>query len=90
MEHCTFGKKSHNYGIFKFKFKKKVIAKKMGSLEMLLKTKKQFKVKTLNFSKGDLLILHGNCVHGSFPNNSKISRPIFCELSANRIKIDSW
>ena len=68
--------KSHNYGIFKFKFKKSY-REKDGKPGNVAQTKKQFKVKTLNFSKGDLLILHGNCVHGSFPNNSKISRPLY-------------
>ncbi len=28
------------------------------------------------FKKGDLLILNGNCIHGSYPNNSNISRPL--------------
>ena len=68
--------KSHSYGIFKFKFKKSYREKdgKPGNITL---TKKKFKVKILNFKKGDLLILHGNCVHGSFPNNSKISRPLY-------------
>ncbi len=31
-----------------------------------------------NFKKGDLLVLHGDCVHGSYPNVSKTrSRPLF-------------
>ena len=28
------------------------------------------------FKKGDLLILNGNCIHGSYPNNSNNSRPL--------------
>ena len=28
------------------------------------------------FKKGDLLILNGNCIHGSYPNNSNSSRPL--------------
>ncbi len=32
----------------------------------------------VNFKKGDLLVLHGDCVHGSYPNISKTrSRPLF-------------
>jgi len=32
----------------------------------------------VNFKKGDLLVLHGNCVHGSYPNVSETrSRPLF-------------
>ena len=30
----------------------------------------------LIFKKGDILVLHGNCVHGSYANNSDRSRPI--------------
>ena len=31
----------------------------------------------LSFDKGDMLVLHGDCVHGSYPNHSKRSRPLF-------------
>lgn len=31
----------------------------------------------VNFKKGDVLFLHGNCVHGSYPNVSVRSRPLF-------------
>ena len=32
----------------------------------------------VNFRKGDLLVLHGNCIHGSYANVSKKrSRPLF-------------
>lgn len=31
----------------------------------------------LNFEKGDMLVLHGDCVHGSYPNYSERSRPLF-------------
>tara|TARA_Y100000593_G_C4297866_1_gene331627 strand:+ start:729 stop:1511 length:783 start_codon:yes stop_codon:yes gene_type:complete len=30
----------------------------------------------VEFSKGDMLVLHGNCVHGSYPNHSSHSRPL--------------
>jgi ectoine hydroxylase-related dioxygenase (phytanoyl-CoA dioxygenase family) len=31
----------------------------------------------LEFKKGDLLLLHGNLIHGSYPNLSSVSRPVF-------------
>lgn len=67
--------KSHNYGIFKFNFKKsyREVDGKPGNV---VQTNKSFNIKVLNFNKGDLLILHGNLVHGSFPNKSKTSRPL--------------
>ncbi len=68
--------KSHNHGIFKFNFKKsyREVDGKPGNI---VQTNNRFNVKVLNFRKGDLLILHGNLVHGSFPNKSKISRPLY-------------
>ena len=36
-----------------------------------------FKKIDLNFNKGDILILHGNLVHGSYPNKSNYSRPLY-------------
>jgi len=36
-----------------------------------------FKKKNLIFKAGDLLILHGDLVHGSFPNKSNHSRPLY-------------
>ena len=67
---------SHKSGIFNFNFKKsyRESDNRPGNI---VKTKKKFNIKTLNFNKGDLLILHGNCVHGSFPNYSNISRPLY-------------
>lgn len=36
------------------------------------------KEKLINFDKGDVLVLHGNVIHGSYPNVSKIlSRPLY-------------
>ncbi|MDO8509336.1 MAG: phytanoyl-CoA dioxygenase family protein [Nanoarchaeota archaeon] len=36
------------------------------------------KDKLINFDKGDVLVLHGNVIHGSYPNISKIlSRPLY-------------
>ena len=68
--------KSHKDGIFKFNFKKSY-REKDGKPGNIVKTKKNFKIKILNFKKGDLLVLHGNCVHGSFPNTSRTSRPLY-------------
>lgn len=31
----------------------------------------------LSFDKGDILVLHGDCIHGSYPNYSNLSRPLF-------------
>ena len=31
----------------------------------------------LEFKKGDVLFLHGNLIHGSYPNLSYVSRPVF-------------
>lgn len=42
---------------------------------------KSFKKVDIIAKSGDLLVLHGWVVHGSYPNNSKISdRPIFCGM----------
>ena len=36
----------------------------------------QFKKVDCIFDKGDLLVLNGNCIHGSYSNNSSKSRPL--------------
>lgn len=36
-----------------------------------------FKKRDLTFKKGDMLVLHGNLVHGSYPNKSNKSRPLY-------------
>mgnify|MGYP001160900260 FL=1 len=36
----------------------------------------KFNKNDCEFKKGDLLVLNGNCIHGSYPNNSKKSRPL--------------
>ncbi len=33
----------------------------------------------VNFKKGDLLVLHGNCIHGSYVNKSSRSRPLYSD-----------
>ncbi len=68
--------KSHKYGIFNYKRKISYREKdnKPGNVS---KSKTKFNIKVLNFKKGDLLVLHGNLVHGSYPNKSKKSRPLY-------------
>jgi hypothetical protein len=71
--------KTHKFGLFKFQNVNSYQSKKL---------KHANKVKTKNFEdnkidiiakKGDFLIMHGNLIHGSYPNLSKKnSRPIFC------------
>ena len=68
--------KSHKYGIFNFK--KRISYRENNSKPgNLIQTRKRFLVRTLDFNKGDLLILNGNLVHGSYANKSNISRPLF-------------
>jgi len=47
----------------------------------------------LEFSKGDLLFIHGNLIHGSYPNLSSISRPVFawqtCTLGDAEVALGS-
>ena len=38
---------------------------------------KNYKKTIVNFKKGSLLVLNGNVIHGSLPNNSKNDRPLF-------------
>jgi len=67
---------SHKHGILKFKSKKSYREKdnKPGNVVLDL----DFKKKDLIFNKGDMLIMHGNLVHGSYPNKSKtLSRPLY-------------
>jgi ectoine hydroxylase-related dioxygenase (phytanoyl-CoA dioxygenase family) len=68
--------KSHLYGIFDYK-KKISYREKDHKPGNVSKSKKNFNTKTLNFKKGDMLILHGNLVHGSFPNLSNKSRSLY-------------
>ena len=68
--------KSHKYGLFNYK-KKVSYREKDGRPGNLANSNINFKKKDLNFKKGDMLILHGNLVHGSYPNKSKKSRPLY-------------
>ena len=67
--------KSHKFGILKFEKKISYREKdnKPGNTVLNLPYKK----KDLNFRKGDLLVLHGNLIHGSYPNKSNHSRPLY-------------
>lgn len=67
--------KSHKYGIFKYKRKISYREKDLRPGNIVLTNK--FKKTDLNFNKGDMLILHGNLIHGSHPNNSNYSRPLY-------------
>ncbi len=68
--------KSHKYGIFNYK-RKISYREKDSRPGNISKSKTKFEEKILNFKKGDLLILHGNLVHGSYPNKSRKSRPLY-------------
>lgn len=68
--------KSHKNGIYDYDRRisyREKDSKPGNTVKML-----NFKKKNLIFKKGDLLILHGNLVHGSHPNKSKTrSRPLY-------------
>ena len=69
---------SHKYGLFeadeKVSYREKSNSNPGNEIsEDILK---KFKKVDCIFKKGDLLILNGNCVHGSYPNNSNTSRPL--------------
>ena len=67
--------KSHKNGIFNFS--KKISYRERDFRPGNTVKKLPFRKKNLYFKKGDLLVLHGNLVHGSYPNNSKKSRPLY-------------
>ena len=67
--------KSHTYGIFKYI--KKISYREKDSKPGNYVLTGKFKKIDLNFNKGDMLILHGNLIHGSYPNNSNFSRPLY-------------
>ena len=68
-------KKSHKHGIFKYK--KKISYREKDFRPGNNISTKKFKKIDLNFDKGDMIILHGNLIHGSYPNNSNCSRPLY-------------
>ena len=67
--------KSHKYGIFKYR--KNISYREKNSKPGNYVLVNKFKKIDLNFDKGDMLILHGNLIHGSYPNNSNFSRPLY-------------
>ena len=67
--------KSHTQGILQFE--KKISYREKDSKPGNTVIDLPFKKKNLIFKKGDLLILHGNLVHGSYPNKSNLSRPLY-------------
>lgn len=68
--------KSHKYGIFKFDRQISYRAKnnRPGNF---IRNIKNFKKKDLSFKAGDILVLHGNLIHGSYENKSTRSRPLY-------------
>jgi len=67
--------KSHKYGILDFS--KKVSYREKDFKPGNTVKKLPFRKRNLNFRRGDLLVLHGNLVHGSYPNKSSKSRPLY-------------
>lgn len=70
--------KSHKDGLFECEMRPSYREKKGSSPGNTIKEKDlvNFEKVNLDFKKGDLLVLHGNLVHGSYPNFSKNSRPL--------------
>ena len=71
--------KSHKSGLFdaeqRVSYREKVGTNPGNTItEEILKN---YKKTIVNFKKGSLLVLHGNVIHGSLPNNSKNDRPLF-------------
>lgn len=69
---------SHKYGIYESE--KKISYREKGDSnpgnEISNKILSKFDKTNCTFKKGDLLVLNGNCIHGSYPNESNISRPL--------------
>jgi|TARA_Y100000294_G_scaffold177930_1_gene205706 ectoine hydroxylase-related dioxygenase (phytanoyl-CoA dioxygenase family) len=66
---------SHKYGIFKYI--RKISYREKDSKPGNYIVTDKFKKTDLCFNKGDMLILHGNLIHGSYSNNSNSSRPMY-------------
>ena len=78
--------KSHNNGLIDSKLRPSYREKRGSNPGNKISKDILFKYKKidLNFNKGDLLILHGNLIHGSYPNYSNKSRPL---LSCSYINV---
>lgn len=64
--------KSHKLGLLKFdKVKSYGNEKKAGNKINVANLKKNFKTKVIKANIGDLLVMHGNLVHGSYVNKTK-------------------
>ena len=62
--------------IFQIQFFREEKGKQPGNTLAL--PKKYLDKKTdIIMKKGDMLVLHGNCAHGSYGNISKFSRPLY-------------
>lgn len=67
--------KSHKFGLFDYK--RKISYREKDSKPGNFISTKKFKKTDLKFDKGDMLVLHGNLIHGSYSNLSNISRPLY-------------
>ena len=67
---------SHKYGLFKFT-RQISYREKNNRPGNQIHNLKNFNRKDLSFKAGDLLILHGNLIHGSYENKSSKSRPLY-------------
>tara|TARA_B100000035_G_C21033736_1_gene569771 strand:+ start:3507 stop:4310 length:804 start_codon:yes stop_codon:yes gene_type:complete len=69
---------SHKFGLFEaepnISYREK--GNKNPGNKISNKVLERFNKIDCEFKKGDLLVLNGNCVHGSYPNNSNKSRPL--------------
>ena len=71
-------KKSHKFGIFDAEDRPSYREASGNNPGRTIDDKnlEKFEKIDLEFKKGSLLVLHGNCIHGSYPNNSLIDRPL--------------
>lgn len=67
--------RSHTQGLLKFD--KKISYREKDFKPGNTVKELPFKKKNLIFKTGDLLVLHGDLVHGSYPNKSNKSRPLY-------------
>lgn len=70
---------THKEGILPFEPSKSFRESKGSQPGNLLKLPRKYLDKKTDvlMKKGDLLILHGNCAHGSYANTTEFSRPLF-------------
>ena len=64
--------KSHNLGLLKFNRTKSYgNSKKAGNEIKMSQIQKNYQLKTIIANPGDVLVMHGNLIHGSYINKSK-------------------